>query len=144
RRAAQRILLALVTSSETRARRSREELVAGGGASAERALEALVRGRIVVAGEGYEIAHEALVRAWPKLRGWLDEASDERAAARRLAASAAEWERLGRDVGLLWGARQARDLDRLGALDGMGEAARRFAEASRRAMRRARRVQLAI
>ncbi len=85
RRAARRILLGLLTPGETRARRLREELVAAGDGTAERALEALVHGRIVVAGEGYEIAHEALVRAWPKLRGWLDEASDERAAARRLA-----------------------------------------------------------
>jgi len=102
RRAARGILLALVTSGETRARRTREELTGrvgghpqapgGGGQVAERALEALIRGRLVLAGEGYEIAHEALVRAWPRLCAWLDEASDERAAARRLAEAAAEWE----------------------------------------------------
>jgi formylglycine-generating enzyme required for sulfatase activity len=137
RRAARRVLLALVSPGETRARRSREELVAAGEGAGERALEALVRGRIVVAGEGYAIAHEALVRAWPKLRGWLDEASDERAAVRRLSEAAAEWERFGRDPALLWGARQTIDLDRALSLDGAGEGPRAFAEASRRAVRRA-------
>jgi formylglycine-generating enzyme required for sulfatase activity len=138
RRAARRILLALVTASGTRARRTRAELTGPGGAGSDAALEALIRGRLVVAGETYEIAHEALVRAWPRLRAWLDEASDARAAAARLAAAASEWVRLGHGAGLLWSAKQLRDLEIAGALDGASDAARSFVAASRAAERRAR------
>ena len=109
---ARRILLALVTAADglgvaptgTRTRRTAEDLVgpqAAPAAPARAALEALVRGRLVVAGETYEIAHEALARAWPRLRAWLDEASEARAVASRLAGAAREWARLGRgDEGL--------------------------------------------
>ena len=39
-----------------------------------RLLDLLVRGRLVTSRDGgYDIAHEALVRAWPRLRTWLDE-----------------------------------------------------------------------
>ena len=61
RAAAQRILLQLVSAQSTRIRRSERELVDD--AVARAALEALVRGRLVVAHDGdgaYEIAHEAL------------------------------------------------------------------------------------
>jgi len=115
RRAARRVLLALVTSGGERARRTREELVGDGGETAERALEALIRGRLVVAGDAYEIAHEALVRAWPRLRAWLDEASDERAAARRVAEAAAQWERQEHATEALWNDRQLGELDVLAA-----------------------------
>lgn len=163
RREARRILLALVTAEgETRARRSREELLAG--ASPERtrvrrwssapagapegaavaALDALVRGRLVVAGEAYEIAHEALAREWPRLRGWLDEASEARAAAARLGEAAREWERLGRRAEGLWSERQLRGLEVPGALDGTGAQALGFIAASRSEVVQARRRRWAL
>ena len=39
-----------------------------------RLLDLLVRGRLVTSADGgYDLAHEALVRAWPRLRDWLEE-----------------------------------------------------------------------
>lgn len=69
----------------------------------------LVESRLVVRGEGHdavgdfiEPAHDALVRAWPKLREWIDEAGrDTLILASRLAAAAEEYAHAGKD-GLLW------------------------------------------
>jgi WD40 repeat protein/DNA-binding SARP family transcriptional activator len=53
-----------------------------------------------------EIAHEALLRAWARLRGWIDEAREDLRIRSGLAASAAEWIMGGRDESfLLRGAR---------------------------------------
>ncbi|MGW1073061.1 nSTAND1 domain-containing NTPase [Streptomyces sp. NPDC002537] len=52
--------------------------------------------------EHVELAHEALLRAWPRLREWIDE---DRAALRTrqsLLEAAEAWEREGRDAGLLY------------------------------------------
>ena len=141
---ARRVLLALVTAAQTRTRRTAEGLVSAGGAPARTALEALVRGRLVVAGETYEIAHEALARAWPRLRAWLDEASEARAAAARLAVTAREWVRLGRGAEGLGSERLLRELTVPGALDGASDEALAFIEASRAAVRRARMRRRAI
>src|SRR5262249_19879658 len=49
-----------------------------------------------------DIAHEALIRGWPTLQGWLKERRDVEQTRRRLEGKAAEWVRLGRgDGGLL-------------------------------------------
>jgi alpha-glucoside transport system substrate-binding protein len=42
-------------------------------------------------GPTVEIAHEALIGAWARLSGWIDEVRDDLRAQRRLAAAAAEW-----------------------------------------------------
>jgi hypothetical protein len=138
RREARRILLALVNSDGTRVRAGRNELVGADDGGSGAALDGLVQARLVVAGETYEIAHPALAVAWPRLRAWMDEASDARATATRLTASAADWQRLGRQADMLWGERQLRDLEAPGALDGASEEAHAFAEASRTAVWRAR------
>ncbi len=53
-----------------------------------------------------EVAHEALLREWPRLRGWLDESRTDVRLQRLLAQSAAEWEQSGKADGfLLRGAR---------------------------------------
>ena len=117
RQAARAVLLRLVTEDRTRARRPGSELVA---TPAERAaLEALVRGRIVVANDtdegAYEIAHEALLASWSTLQAWLAETAADHAVRRRLERAAAEWHRAGRPRDLLWSRRQlgeARGLDR--------------------------------
>ena len=44
-----------------------------------------------------EIAHEALIREWPRLRGWLAEDRDELRALRQLTTAARSWEESGRD-----------------------------------------------
>jgi serine/threonine protein kinase/formylglycine-generating enzyme required for sulfatase activity len=112
RDAARRILLRLVTAEGTRARRSEAELLTGDAAlEAERAaLEALVRGRIVVANHAqhgaYEIAHEALLRSWSTLQDWLQRGAAEHAVRLRIEQAAAEWERVGHSRDLLWGRRR--------------------------------------
>lgn len=44
-----------------------------------------------------EIAHEALIREWRRLRTWIDEDRDDMRVVRRLTASAAEWDAADRD-----------------------------------------------
>ena len=59
-----------------------------------------------------EVAHEAIIREWGRLRHWLDESRDDIRQQRLLAASAAEWETNERDTSyLLRGSRleQAKD-----------------------------------
>lgn len=44
-----------------------------------------------------EISHEALIRGWPRLRGWIDADRNGLRVHRNLTEAAREWERLGRD-----------------------------------------------
>ena len=56
-----------------------------------------------------EVAHEALLGAWERLRGWIDEARDDIRVRNTLASTAADWEASGRDESfLLRGARLER------------------------------------
>jgi WD40 repeat protein len=56
-----------------------------------------------------EVAHEALLGAWDRLRGWIDEARDDIRVRNGLASAAADWEAAGRDESfLLRGARLER------------------------------------
>jgi formylglycine-generating enzyme required for sulfatase activity len=110
RRAARRLFLQLVTVEGTGARRTREELSAEEPA-ASAALDALVRGRLLVAREvegetAYEVAHEALLREWGTLRHWLDTEGVRRQVRERLESAAAEWSRLGHSQEALWSERQ--------------------------------------
>jgi serine/threonine protein kinase/formylglycine-generating enzyme required for sulfatase activity len=112
RDAARRILLRLVTAEGTRTRRPEAELLTKGAPrDAERAaLEALVRGRVVVANNAhdgaYEIAHEALLTSWSTLQGWLRRDAAVHAVRQRVEHAATSWERMGRARDLLWGRRQ--------------------------------------
>lgn len=56
--------------------------------------------------DSVEITHEALIRSWPRLRGWLADDRDGQRLHRELTEATATWERHGRDPGaLLRGAR---------------------------------------
>jgi WD40 repeat protein/DNA-binding SARP family transcriptional activator len=55
----------------------------------------------VTRGPTVEVAHEALLREWGRLRGWVEGARDDVRAHRRLAAAAAEWTEAGRDPSFL-------------------------------------------
>jgi DNA-binding SARP family transcriptional activator/tRNA A-37 threonylcarbamoyl transferase component Bud32 len=48
-----------------------------------------------------EVAHEALLREWPRLRDWLAESRDDLRLQRLLAQAAGEWQAAGRDPGYL-------------------------------------------
>jgi DNA-binding SARP family transcriptional activator/WD40 repeat protein len=48
-----------------------------------------------------EVAHEALLRSWPRLREWIAAARDDVGTLRRIEDAAAEWERSGRDASFL-------------------------------------------
>ncbi|ADJ44709.1 hypothetical protein AMES_2884 [Amycolatopsis mediterranei S699] len=66
-------------------------------------LARLTEARLLSLGHhGIEIAHEALIRHWPRLRGWLAEDRDGHRIHRRLTEAAAEWDRHERDAGLLY------------------------------------------
>lgn len=141
---ARRVLMRLVTLDGTRARRAEPELVQDG---AERAaLDALVAGRLVVASEAergavFELAHEALVRGWATLAGWLADTAEQRALEQRLAQAAAEWERLGRARDALWGARQLEEVRSVDAAR-LREPERAFLATSRHAAGRRRRARI--
>jgi WD40 repeat protein len=49
-----------------------------------------------------EIAHEALLQSWPRLRRWIDDARDDLRMRQRIAHAAAEWSAQGRDADLLY------------------------------------------
>ncbi|WP_289942129.1 AAA family ATPase [Streptomyces sp. S.PNR 29] len=101
-----------------------------------------------------ELAHEALIRCWPRLHEWLTEDREALRTQRQLTDSAQEWERLGRDEGALYrGARlaSAAGLSQSSLSTGEREflraslAARRAEEAAaRRQMRRQRRLLLTL
>jgi WD40 repeat protein len=111
---AKRLLLRLVRPGEglevTSNRVRRESLYRAGEAPdrIDRVLGKLIQARLVrftgvdtPSDTQVEVAHEALVRNWPKLVVWLE---DERVAMRRrlhLTAAAQQWEALGRDPGIL-------------------------------------------
>lgn len=63
----------------------------------------LARARLLSVGTDHvEVAHEALFREWPRLRGWLEVDAEARAVQRRLVVAAAEWDAGGREDGELW------------------------------------------
>ncbi|MBL8162493.1 MAG: protein kinase, partial [Anaerolineae bacterium] len=48
-----------------------------------------------------EVAHEALIQRWERLRGWLDASRDELRLYRRLSGTASEWKNSGREPSFL-------------------------------------------
>ena len=76
-------------------------------------LATLADSRLVTVSEGsVEVAHEALLREWPRLREWIEEDTEGRRLRRRISRAATEWEAGGRDQGELYrGARLATVLD---------------------------------
>ncbi|MET8828462.1 hypothetical protein ABZX40_22830 [Streptomyces sp. NPDC004610] len=118
-------------TEDTRRRIPRAELDPG--PDTAYVLEALARRRLVTLDEnGAEITHEAVIRCWPRLRGWLAEDRDRLVLHRRLTDATADWEAHGHDPHALWrGARLAAALD-LSTADpgGLTSRERRFLDAS--------------
>ncbi|MFF9039712.1 helix-turn-helix domain-containing protein [Streptomyces sp. NPDC014892] len=106
---ARRVLLRLISpgdgTPDTRRPAERAELETTGTGREEvaRVLEALTRARLLTLdGPTVDLAHEALITAWPRLRGWIEEDRDRLRAHRQLTEAARSWEELGRDAGALY------------------------------------------
>ncbi|MDN3027881.1 hypothetical protein [Streptomyces sp. S.PB5] len=107
---ARHVLLRLVTpgrgSQDTRRPATRGEIAdLGTGSAADRALvlERLARARLITLDDDtVDLAHEALLTAWPRLRAWIDDNRELLGVQRRLAEAAGIWEELGHDPGALY------------------------------------------
>lgn len=84
-----------------------------GDAEREQALDLLARCRLVTTDWATAtVAHEAVVRAWPRLRSWLDDDAAGQATLRHLTVATEDWQLRGRpDSELYRGARLASTLD---------------------------------
>jgi WD40 repeat protein len=109
----------------------------------------LTSGRDEAGRSWVEVAHEALIRGWPRLQGWIDDSRRALVIQRRLTEAAEDWERVGRDEGVLFrGARltEARESPARSDL-GVTHLEREFLDASLERERRergARRRRVAI
>ncbi|WP_214106374.1 nSTAND1 domain-containing NTPase [Acrocarpospora catenulata] len=102
----------------------------------------LDRRLLIIDQETVQVAHEALLTEWPRLRGWLEADADGRAIRRHLSPAAAEWAARGRDPAELYrGARLSGALDWAGAHpDLLTEGEREFLDASAAAADRESRI----
>lgn len=108
REATKRLFLRLVTPSEgvpeTRRALPRVEIELDDDAEIKsRVVEQLTRARLLsVDDDRIQIAHEALLRTWPRLRGWIEESRDDLRMRQKILHAAAEWEGGQRDDDLLY------------------------------------------
>lgn len=114
--AARRILLSMVTRTGgvwTRRPVRLEDAAAADDAASAAALAALAQGRLVTVGVATaELAHEALLAGWPRLRAWLDDRALVADQLDFLASAASVWDHDGRPSnGLLRGPRLQAGLD---------------------------------
>ena len=132
---------------ETRRRVAVDELVPEG-ASAEEVhtlLDRLAEARLVTLAEGTaEVAHEVLIREWPRLRAWLEEDRAGIHLHRQLGNAARLWEAGGADAGDLYrGTRLAAALEWAQSnRDALNASERAFLDASVVESERERRTQL--
>jgi WD40 repeat protein/DNA-binding SARP family transcriptional activator len=140
--AARAVLMRLASAGEgggvERRRLSIAELEADADDKLARAVALLVDHRLLTASEGsIELAHEALLREWPRLRAWIDENRDTLRIHRSLGVASREWDELERDHGALY--RGARLIEATEWADDhpqtMSELERRFLRASEEAHR---------
>jgi WD40 repeat protein len=158
---ARRVLLRLTVPGEgtedTRRRAEMRELVTRPGeeGEVEAVVGALAEARLLTTGRDdaagepvVEVTHEALIRGWPELRGWINDDREQLRQHRRLSDAAAEWDGAGREEGQLYrGARlaawQERDRSDLNDLERDFLAASQERAERERATRR-RRTRVAI
>lgn len=116
---ARRIFLRLTElgegSQDTRRRATLNEVLHSGQDSqaVEQLLSTLTNARLVTtSSESVEVAHEALIREWPTLRGWLDENREGLRIHRHLTEAAQGWLELERDADALYrGSRLAQTVE---------------------------------
>ncbi len=103
---AQQIFVRLVhvgdDTADTRRRVSASELLSSDG-DARPVLDLFIERRLITAGtDQVEIAHEALLSAWPRLRGWIDADRDGIRVRGQLGVSTRIWQDSGRDQSTLY------------------------------------------
>ncbi|GHJ36838.1 hypothetical protein Sm713_24470 [Streptomyces sp. TS71-3] len=108
RAAARAVLLRLVKigagGEDTRQRVPYGDLLGHGGdsAAAMAVVETFTGARLLTReGDSVEITHEVLLRAWPRLRDWIEADRPGNLVRQELEAAAADWEHAGRDPGML-------------------------------------------
>ncbi|MCP2355394.1 WD40 repeat protein [Nonomuraea thailandensis] len=149
-RIARRILLRLIDPGEqaqaTRRPAARAELDPHGGADTALVVERLAGARLLTLHQDtVELAHEALIESWPRLRGWVEDGRDRLRAHRQLTDAAEAWEAHGRDAGLLYrGARLAAAGKLLAEPGDLTPAERSFLDAGAALARRASRTRVAV
>ncbi len=92
-------------TEDTRRRVLRSELIlrAEDAGKVEAVLATLTDARLITGDEQtVEVAHEALIRHWPRLRRWLDEGREGHRVHRQLTEASQEWLGLGREPGSLY------------------------------------------
>ncbi|MDG9726775.1 nSTAND1 domain-containing NTPase [Streptomyces sp. DH41] len=104
---ARRVLLRLVApgdgTPDTRRPAEHAELDLGDPDGTRAVLDRLVRARLLTFDDGtVELAHEALITAWPRLRGWIDAERDRLRVHRALSEAARTWLALGRENAALY------------------------------------------
>ena len=105
--AARRVLLRLIApgdgTPDTRRPVARAELPGTGREDTAQVLEALARARLLTLdGDTIDMAHEALITAWPRLRGWIEDDRERLRVHRNLTEAAHTWQELGREDGALY------------------------------------------
>ena len=91
--------------ADTRLRADRNTLIAHSPdpAAASAVFDAFARARLITADEdAAEITHEALLRAWPRLRGWIDADRAGLYVHQQLTEAARSWDRDGRPASALY------------------------------------------
>ncbi|MFI2213498.1 DNA-binding protein [Streptomyces sp. NPDC020141] len=101
------ILLRMITpgdgSQDTRRPVAPAELDFGDPARTLLVVERLARARLLTLDDtAVDLAHEALITAWPRLNAWIEEDRERLRAHRRLTEAAHAWNDLGRDPGSLY------------------------------------------
>ncbi len=100
---ARRLMLRLVDEGEHGAIVRRRLALADLDAELSAVVAELTEQRLLTVSDGaVEVAHEALLREWPRLRGWLDEDVQGRRLHRRLSDAARAWNADGRDPASLY------------------------------------------
>lgn len=89
-------------TADTRRRVSRSDLLLSAD-EADRVLDLFIERRLITAGtDEVEIAHEALLSAWPRLRDWIDADRVGGRVQRQLSSAAELWRDAGRDPSVLY------------------------------------------
>jgi WD40 repeat protein len=149
---AQAMLLGLVRVGEdgqdSRRRSTRADLLARAGEqpAGEDVLEVLAGARLLTLdADAVEITHEALLRAWPRLHGWIDQDRAGMLTRQRVEEDAQAWDTEGRDNSLLYrGARLETGLQSATDSGEVSSVAREFLAVSTRYRRRTAWVRRAV